>query len=243
MLVPLTRAKLEQLIPLIGTGLQYKYYWGNFSKFIQRLLISVVSAAIVLLIRVVLRIDLGAAIFIFGLVGAFYWLWGPVFQASLRNIKCRRYKYGGFFRGRILDLWISEELLGKQETVNAKGELVIVENLEKRINLEIGDESGFTAEYQAPLQVAYKGITRGQIAELLVLSNRADLSRIEEITDIYIPNRNLWISDYPLLRRDFFPEVGSRLRDAEDDRPRRRRPSQDDNRRRRRDEWNTEEDY
>ncbi|BAZ10339.1 hypothetical protein NIES4071_21540 [Calothrix sp. NIES-4071] len=245
MLVPLTREKFEQLIPLIGTGPQYKYYWGNFSKLLQRLLISVVAAAVVLLLRFVLGLNFGPIVFVLGLISAFYWLWSPVFQASLRNGKCRRYKYCGFFRGRILDLWITEELIGKQETVNNKGELVIVENREKRINLEVGDETGFTAEYQAPLQVAYKAVTRGQIAEMLVFSNRADLSRIEEITDIYVPNRNIWISDYPYLRRDFFTEVGNRLRDDDDDydRPRRRRRPQEDTRRRRNDDWSTEEDY
>ncbi|PAX52174.1 phosphate ABC transporter permease [Brunnivagina elsteri] len=236
MLVPLTREKFEQLIPLIATGPQYKYYWGKFSNFLQRLLISVVIGAIVLLFKVLFRVDF-PLVFIIGIIGAFYWFWGPVFQASQRNIKCRRYKYSGFFRGRILDFWITEELIGKQETVNNKGDLVIVENREKRINLEIGDDTGFIAEFQAPLKVAYKAISSGQWAELLVMSNRGDLSTIEEISDIYIPSRDLWVSDYPILRRDFFTEVSSRLDDNEDedDKPRRRRS--EGNRRRKRDDY------
>ncbi|MBW4666712.1 MAG: phosphate ABC transporter permease [Cyanomargarita calcarea GSE-NOS-MK-12-04C] len=228
MLVPLTREKFNQLIPWIATGPQYKYCWGKFPEFLQRLLISVVAAAIILLVKVILRLDFGSIIFILGLFGAFYWLWGPVLWASIRNAKCRKYKYSGFFRGRVLDWWITEELIGKQETVNNKGELVIVENREKRINLELGDDSGFTAEFQAPLRPNHKEIVRGQMAEMLVLSNRPDLSRIEEITDIYIPNRNLWVSDYPYVQRDFFTEVSRRLRDDRDDRPRRRRRSYDD---------------
>ncbi len=223
MLVPLTRQKFEQLIPFIATADQYKYYWGKASSFLQRLLISVVAVAVVLLVKVLFGLDFGPILFLLGLIGAFYWLWGPVFLASMRNVKCRRYKYGGFFRGRVLDFWITEELIGKQETVNNKGDLVIVENREKRINLEVGDNSGFMAEFQAPLRVAYKAIAPGQIVEMLVMSNTSDLSRIEEITDIYIPSRDLWVSDYPLLRRDFFTEVSSRLREDEDDRPQRRR--------------------
>lgn len=226
MLVPLTRQKFEQLIPLIATGSQYKYYWGKFSDFLQRLLISVVIAAVILLAKVILRLSLGPVVFFLGLVGALYWLWGPVLWASLRNWKCRRYKYGGFFRGRVLDWWITEELLGKQETVNKRGDLVIVENREKRINLEVGDETGFTALLKAPLKVSHKVINPGQVAEMLVMSNRPDLSRIEEITDIYIPNRNLWVSDYPFLRQDFFNEVSRRIRDDREERreQRRRRP-------------------
>lgn len=78
MLVPLTRAKFEQLIPLIATGPQYKYYWGKFANFLQRLLISVVAATVVLLVKVILGLDFGL-VFLVGLVGALYWLWGPVF--------------------------------------------------------------------------------------------------------------------------------------------------------------------
>ncbi|MBR8840026.1 MAG: phosphate ABC transporter permease [Stigonema ocellatum SAG 48.90 = DSM 106950] len=226
MLVPLTREKFEQLIPLIATGPQYKYYWGKFSAFLQRLLISVVAGAVVLLVKFLLGDDLSPIIFLLGLVTGLYWLWGPVFHASLRNAKCRRYKYSGFFRGRILDLWITEELIGKQETVSRKGDLVIVENREKWINLEVGDDTEFTAQLKTPLRVAHKAIARGQVAEMVVMSNRPDLSSIQEITDIYIPSRELWVSDYPYLRRDFFPQVSDRLRVRDDQNeppPRRRR--------------------
>ncbi|BAZ05858.1 phosphate ABC transporter permease [Calothrix sp. NIES-3974] len=226
MLVPVTRAKFEQLVPLIATGPQYKYYWGKFSDFLQRLLISVVAVAIVVLLKGVLRLNLGPVVFMFGLIGGFYWMWGPIFQASLRNAKYRRYKYGGFFRGRVLDLWITEELIGKQETVDSKGDLVIVENREKRINIEVGDETGFTAELQAPLRVTYKAIARGQTAEMLVMSNTPDLSRINEISDIYIPSRDIWVSDYPCVRHDFFVEVSRRIPNPER-RLRRRRDAED----------------
>ncbi len=224
MLVPLTRSYFEQLIPLIATGSQYKYYWGKFSDFLQRLLISVIIAAVILLARVIFRLSLGPIVFLFGLIGALYWLWGPVLWASLRNFKSRRYKYCGFFRGRVLDWWITEEYLGKQETVNDRGDLVIVENREKRINLEVGDETGFTALLKAPLKASHKVINPGQIAEMLVMSNRPDLSTIEKISDIYIPNRNLWVSDYPYLRHDFFNEVSRRIRYDREQRSRKRRP-------------------
>jgi hypothetical protein len=228
MLVPLTRQKFEQVIPLIATGPQYKYYWGKVSNFIQRILVSVVAIVAILLVKTFFRIELDLVVFVLGMAGAFYWLWYPVFQSSLRNLKCRRYKYSGFFRGRILDWWITDQLVGKQETVNSKGDLVIVENREKRINLEIGDDTGFSIEFDAPLRPAYKVISRGQIAEMIVMSNRADLSTIGEFSDIYIPSRDLWISDYPYVRQDFFNEVSRRLRPNQQDQPRRRRRSEED---------------
>ncbi|ALF55048.1 ABC-type phosphate transport system, permease component [Nostoc piscinale CENA21] len=223
MLVPLTRQKFEQIIPLIATGQQYKYYWGKFSNFLQRLLVSVVSVVVVLLVKALFGLEFGPILFFLGVIGAMFWLWFPVFQASVRNAKCRRYKYSGFFRGRILDWWITDRLIGKQETVNSKGELVIVENREKRINLEVGDDTGFSVELDAPLRPYHKAIARGQIAEMIVMSNRADLSTIEDFSDVYIPSRDIWVNDYPYLRRDFFSETSRRIREDQQDRPRRRR--------------------
>jgi hypothetical protein len=248
MLVPLTRQKFEQLVPWIASSSQYKYYWGKFPDLLQRLLISVVSAAVLLLVKFLFGLDFGAIIFLLFFVASFYWFWGPVFWASVRNAKYRSYKYSGFFRGRVLDWWLTEELIGKQETVNNKGELVIVENREKWINLELGDDTGFTVEFKAPLRPYHKAIARGQIAEMLVMSNRSDLSTIDQISDIYIASRDLWVSDYPFLRRDFFNEVSDRLRDDQDSRPRRRRsenaeynlPDDQDSRPRRRRSENAE---
>ncbi|PNK04944.1 phosphate ABC transporter permease [Cylindrospermopsis raciborskii S07] len=213
MIIPLTRQKLEQIIPLIGSGDQYKYYWGKFNNFLQRLLISVVTVVVILLIKNLLQLDFGL-VFVFGVFGGFFWLWYPVYQASIRNFKYRSYKYGGFFRGRIVDWWITEKVIGKQETVNNRGELVIIENREKRINLEIGDNTGFSIEFDAPLRSTHKAIARGQVAEMLVMSNSADLSTIEDFSNIYIPSRNLWVSDYPYVREDLFNEVSRRIRSS-----------------------------
>lgn len=228
MIVPLTRQKFDQLVPLIATGPQYKYYWGKFSNFLQRLLVSVVSVSVILLVRTVFGLQFGPIMFFLGVVGALFWLWYPVFQASVRNAKSRRYKYSGFFRGRILDWWITDRLIGKQETVNSKGELVIIENREKRINLEVGDDTGFSVELEAPLRPAHKVIARGQIAEMIVMSSRPDLSSIEDFTEVYIPSHDLWVNDYPYIRQDFFNEVSRRLRQDRQERPPRRRRRQYD---------------
>lgn len=215
MLVPLTRQKFEQLIPPIATGAQYRYCWGKSSDFLKRVLISVVSVVVVWLLGLVFGEGFQTLLFSLGLLGGLYWLWGPIFWASLRNIEYRRYKYSGFFRGRVLEVFITEDLIGKEETVNNKGDLVIVENRERRINLEIGDETGFATQLQVPLRRTHKVITAGQIAEMVVLSNQSDLSRIAKVTDTYIASHDLWVSDYPFLRRDVFAEVSRRIRDEQ----------------------------
>lgn len=225
MLVPLTRQKFEELIPRIATAAQYQYYWGKLPDFLKRLSISVVAVVVDWVISLILGDELNGLLFCIGLFGFFYWLWGPVLWASLRNREYRRYAYSGFLRGEILDVFITEELVGKEETVNKRGELVILENRERRLNLEIGDETGFTTELQVPLRRTHQLIARGQVAELLLLSNQGDLSRIAEVTDVYLPDRNLWVSDYPYLRRDVFIEVSRRIKDEQQRTPPSRRSS------------------
>jgi hypothetical protein len=211
MLKPLTREKMEQLIPLIATGQQYAYYWGKWTDVLNRLLVSVVGVVVVLILSLLFGDQGEALTLLLGGIVSLYWLWCPVYQASRRNAVSRRFKYSGFWRGKVLEVFLTEELIGEEETVNQRGELVIVENRERWINLVLGDRTGFEIQVQAPLQRIYKGIKPGQTAELLVLSNDLDLSQINKISDAYIPRQNIWVGQYPYIQRDVFTEVSRQL--------------------------------
>jgi hypothetical protein len=211
MLIPLTRAKFEELIPAVATGDQYKYYWGKPAEFLKRLLISVTGLVAVFILKAVLPDGFTIVEFVIGVVVGLYWLWAPVYQASRRNWECRKYQYAGFWQGEVFDAFVTEELIGKEETVNNKGELVIVENRERRLNLEIGDETGFITKIQVPLQRSHRVIRPRDIVEMVVMSNRPDLSRFTKISDAYLSDYDLWVSDYPYLRRDAFVYVSRRL--------------------------------
>ncbi|XPM59343.2 MAG: hypothetical protein EDM05_018275 [Leptolyngbya sp. IPPAS B-1204] len=128
MLIPITRKKFEELIPLTATADQYKYYWGKFPDILQRVLISVAAVVAVLILRAITGGRFEIIIAFLGAAAGLYWLWQPVYRATRRNWECRKYKYSGFFRGEVLDLFVTEELIGKEETVNKQGELVIIEN-------------------------------------------------------------------------------------------------------------------
>jgi hypothetical protein len=211
MLIPITRKKFEELIPLTATADQYRYYWGKFSDILQRVLISVTALVVVVILGFFSGGRFEIILAFLGSAAGLYWLWNPVYRATRRNWECRQYKYSGFLKGEVLDLFVTEDLVGKEETVNKQGELVIIENRERRINLEIGDQTGFVTTVQAPLLRAHRSIRRGDAAELLVMSNRADLSRILFISDVYLSDYELWVSDYPYLRKDAFVEVSKRL--------------------------------
>lgn len=213
MLIPLTRKTFERLIPAVATGAQYAYCSGKFSDFLKRLLISVVSVLLIFLLGLALGDRGGEQLeLIVGIAAGLYWLWGPVAAASFRNAECRRYLYCGFWQGRVLDVYITDEVVGQEETVNAKGQLVIVENRERRLNLAVGDRTGFSTELQVPLRKEHSNIAAGQLALMLVMSNEPNLSRIAKFSDIYIPSQKVWVSDYPYLRRDEFVEVSQELR-------------------------------
>ena len=75
----------------------------------------------------------------------------------------------------------------------------------------MGDREGFRATIQAPIKKIYKAIAPGQVAELIIFSRQSDLSRIDKISDLYLPTQNFWIGEYPYLRRDIFREIRREL--------------------------------
>ncbi|XTZ12535.1 MAG: phosphate ABC transporter permease [cyanobacterium endosymbiont of Rhopalodia inflata] len=211
MLIPLTRQALETIIPAIATGAQYASCWGRARDVLRRLLISVVALTIFWLIGKLLGSGSLAIKLIFDIIAGLYWLWSPIYWANLRNGSYRRFPYSGFWQGRVLDVYLTEEVVGEEETVNKRGELVVIENRERRINLEVGDNEQFRARIKAPVKRIYKGINPGDIAEMVILSKQSDLSRIDKITDVYLPQHNFWLGEYPYLRRDVFTQVSDEL--------------------------------
>jgi hypothetical protein len=211
MLIPLTRQKFEELIPLTATGDQYRYSWGKLSDLLRRVLFSVTGIVGSLILQAFLGEWFSTFSLMLGIGAGFYWFWCPVYLASRRNFDCRRYQYSGFWQGEVLDMFITEELVGTEEKTNNRGELVVVENRERCLNLEVGDETGFSTQIQVPLKRDHRAIRPGDVAEMIVMSQRSDLGRIAKVSDIYLPEYNLWVSDYPYLRRDTFIEISRRL--------------------------------
>ena len=211
MLIPLKRETSEQIIPVIATGNQYAHYWGNWQNFLKNLFISLVGVLVIWITGLILGAGGQGLSLILRVIAGLYWLWGPVYWASLRNATYRRYPYSAFWRGRILDVYITEELINELPTINKLGDFMILENREKRINLEVGDQSGSITNIQAPLKRIHKAINPGQAVQGLLLSNDPNFTKIAKITDVYIPRCKLWVGEYPYLRRDIFLDVSREL--------------------------------
>jgi hypothetical protein len=211
MLIPLKKEIGEEIIPLIATANQYAYYWRSLQNILKNLFLSLVGVVIIWLVCIVLGRAFQGLSLVLRLIAGLYWLWGPVYWASVKNGDYRRYPYVAFWRGRISDIYITEELINEQQMLNKLGDLIIIENREKKINLEVEDQTGFRTNIQAPLQRIYKTINRGQAVEALLLSNDPDFRKIAKITDVYIPRHQLWVGEYPYLRRDIFLDVRREL--------------------------------
>jgi hypothetical protein len=235
MLIPITREKVKELIPIVATAEQYRYYWGKPADVLGRVLISLLGALLSLALQLILPPGFEILEFSLAIVFALYWLWQPAYRAGRRNVDYRRYQYGGFWRGEVIDVFITEELIGKEETVNKQGELVVIENRERRLNLDLEDDTGFTTSLQVPLQRDHRVIRAGDVAEMLVMSNRPDLSRIMQVSDVYLSDYGAWVSDYPHLKRDTFVavsrELGRELSRRGAPKPPPRKPKRSQNRR------------
>lgn len=212
MLIPITQEKFEQLIPLSASSEQYQYYWGKTEDFLRRALISFILVVIFFIFGLIFGKSVDPIRLISQIVGGLYWFWSPIYSASVKNAEYRRYPYCSFWRGKILDVYLTEEIVRSQEEVDKLGRLLKVENRERRINIEVGDKDGYLARIQAPVEPIHRQIKVGQAVELLVLSNERNLGRKIRVTDAYIPRLDLWVGLYPYLRRDVFWDVRERLR-------------------------------
>ncbi|WP_416673631.1 hypothetical protein [Egbenema bharatensis] len=77
MLIPLTRKKFEELVPVVATGDQYKFCWGKPSDVLRRVLISIAAVVVGVIIHFLLEGGFDLIIFPIGFAGGFYWLWVP----------------------------------------------------------------------------------------------------------------------------------------------------------------------
>lgn len=207
MLIPLKPNAIDDLIPAVATGNQYAYYWANFSTLLKNLFISLVGILIFWLLGSFFGRAGDNISLIFRIIAGLYWLWSPIYWASIRNNKYRRYPYICFWRGKVLDTYLTEEIIKEESAIDKLGRAIIVENSRRLFNVEVGDKSGFRATITTPVQRIHKAVKRGQAVESLLLTKDPNFMDIAHITDIYIPSNKLWVGDYPYIRRDIFLQI------------------------------------
>ncbi|WLT38316.1 hypothetical protein NON20_23065 [Synechocystis sp. B12] len=100
MLIPLTQETFDQVVPVIATGAQYSYAWGKVYNLLARLLISLLIVVSIWIVGLIFSHGAQGVELVCFIIGGMYWLWCPVYVASVRNRQYRRFPYVGFWRGK-----------------------------------------------------------------------------------------------------------------------------------------------
>ena len=208
MLIPIKNNQVSKLIPSVATGGQFKYSLGNPRKILQRVMISSIGAAITLVVgnnQFGNQTDVLWLILCLGF--ALYILWGPIVEASRKNLKYKRFKFFSIFDGFISDVYQTEKVESSREQTNRYGNLEIVENKRTWLIIELEDEDGYLSKISFPMKNRHSAITRGLKVRCLVSANDKSFNGKLFLTDAWLPEINLWVGDYPYLLRPAFEEI------------------------------------
>tara|TARA_Y100001968_G_C19386358_1_gene733067 strand:- start:820 stop:1467 length:648 start_codon:yes stop_codon:yes gene_type:complete len=211
MLIKIRTIELQKLIPAVATGNQFRSTLGDPRKILQRILISSIGGVITLLIS---QNQVSSQFYplwlIIGVCFLLYLLWGPILEASRKNSNLRRYNHGAIFDGQIGDIFTREKVENRQEQVDKNGKLVMVENRRTWLFCELEDEDGYLAELSFPFEKEHQSIRIGTRIYCLVLSNNSNFNGNIVLTDAWIPQKRIWVGEYPYLLRPAFEEICKR---------------------------------
>ena len=104
-------------------------------------------------------------------------------------------------------IYLEELIEERHEQANKNGQLELVENRRLWIFLELEDEDGYLGQLKFPMDNKHQIIRKGMIVRCLVFSNRRDFSRIDKISDAWLPEINQWVGEYPYLLRPAFEDI------------------------------------
>ena len=208
MLIPLTSNQVSKLVPSVATGGQFKYALGDPRKILQRLIISSIGGVITFLISVSQDRNQTYSLWLLLCVLFFlYILWGPILEASRKNINYKKYKFFSIFDGFVCDIYSIERIESSREQTNRYGRLELIEKKRTWLVLELEDEDGYLGKLTFPMENRHSQIKIGSKIRCLVSSNNRDFQNNLFLTDAWLPDLKLWIGDYPFLLRPAFEEI------------------------------------
>ena len=181
MLFPINSNQISKLIPAVGTGSQFKFTLGNPRKVLQRVIVSSIGGFITLIIS-----STGDQTNNFWLllcvVFFLFIIWGPILEASRKNLQIRKYKFFSIFDGYVSDIYKTEKIESSREQTDRQGRLEVIENKLSQIRV-------------------------GSNIRCLLVSNNRKFDRDFQLTDAWLPEINLWVGEYPYLLRPAFKEI------------------------------------
>ena len=206
MLIPIKSKQITKLIPAVGTGGQFKYTLGNPKKILQRVIISSIGGFISLIISSTgdqtnnFWLLLCVAFFL-------YIIWGPILESSRKNSRYKQSKFYSLFDGYISDIYKTEKIESSREQSNRQGRLELIEKKRTWLVIELEDEDGYLDKISFPMENKHSQIRIGSNIRCLVSSNYRNFDREIYLTDAWLPEKNIWIGEYPYLLRPAFEEI------------------------------------
>ena len=208
MLIPININQVSKIIPSVATGGQFKYALGDPRKILQRLIISSIGGVITFLISVSQDRNQTYSLWLLLCVLFFlYILWGPILEASRKNISYKKYKFFSIFDGFVSDIYKIEKIENSREQTNRYGRLELIEKKRTWLTVEMEDEDGYLSKISFPMENKHAQIKIGSRIRCLVSSNNRNFQNNLFLTDAWLPDLNLWIGDYPFLLRPAFEEI------------------------------------
>ena len=208
MLFPLNLSQVAKLVPSVATANQFKYALGDPSKILQRFIISSIGGVISFLISVSQDRNQTYTLWLLLCVLFFlYILWGPILEASKKNLNFRKYKFTSIFEGYIADIYRTEKIESSREQTNRSGRLELVENKRTWLVIELEDEDGYLNSISFPMENKHSQIRVGLKIRCLVSSNNRNYQDKIILSDAWLPDINLWVGEYPYLLRPAFEEI------------------------------------
>ena len=208
MLIPVKLNQISRLIPSVGTGGQFKYALGDPRKILQRVIISSIGGIITFLISISQTGNQTYNLWLVLTVIFFlYIIWGPILEASRKNLQYRKFKFFSIFDGYVSDIYKTEKIESTREQSNRQGRLEVVENKRTWLVIELEDDDGYLERMSFPLENKHSQIRIGSKIRCLVTSNNRNFDRDIYLTDAWMPDINLWVGEYPYLLRPAFEEI------------------------------------
>jgi hypothetical protein len=211
------------------SGGQYAAYWGRTKRErYNRLLESSIVGVVGVLFSYCLSFVLGGFVAtIFGTLFAFWAILSPDFKARQRNWEflggrplidpwivddedeTTQGLYGSLFLGTVKDVCVVEDTITPEEyelddfqDYSAEDdELEQIAGMPYLLRMRVGDDEQRELQVHARLSEEYLGIVEGMPVAAILLSKSQTFSSLAALTDIYVPDENCFVGDYPYLNR------------------------------------------
>lgn len=195
----LSDEEVQRVVPVIPQPSQYSYYQNG--DIVQRVGGSFAVLVIATAFTQAAPLAVGAATFPF---------WGPLVQATARNLPVRDFNCCGLWFAQVFDVdWQpnpSQLYRGRRKVMSQR------EKPQWVVSVVVGDDSGARTRVEVESNCPPGSLSPGDDIEMLVVTPDQSLRTFKVIRELYLPQSRFWLSDYPFINRRAFLTLSAAFR-------------------------------